>query len=145
MHHHAGGKERRQQIEQRDRQKGCDDQAGQKDREGVLDAKLPRLIRRSEAHGCKLEKFPAEQIAVHQKEGDQIDTRNEQQEQRHDIADDDDAEKPHGALHRSDDRHRRSGRIARIVAFFYNFSDIIEKEPGDQGRDRRNQQRHRQC
>ncbi|MNL68722.1 hypothetical protein D3C87_1934940 [compost metagenome] len=99
-------------------------------------AKQPRLFGRPEAHGSELEEFTAQQIAVHQKEGDDVHAGYEQQEQRDDIADEHHAEE----FQRIDDglaqRHGPSGRILGIIALFNDFGHIVQKQAGDDRRHR---------
>ena len=92
MHHQPGRKERRQQIDDRDRQEAGDQQAGGKDGAAMLRPEGAGLRWRPEAHGRELEEFPSQKVAVHQKEGDEVDAGNEQEQQRENIADDDHAD-----------------------------------------------------
>ena len=57
-----------------------------------LARKQPGVCGRAIAHRGKFEEFPPEQVAVNHKERDQIHARNQQQEKRNDVADDDDAQ-----------------------------------------------------
>ncbi|MCY1237132.1 hypothetical protein D9M72_498170 [compost metagenome] len=98
----------------------------------MLLAEEPRLRRCTIAHCRELEEFAAEQIAVDQKEGDEIDARNEQQEERQQVAEDDNAEKLQRSGDRLAKRQRPALRLARIVPLLDHLGNIVEEEAGDQ-------------
>ncbi|MNL29422.1 hypothetical protein D3C87_1511030 [compost metagenome] len=104
----------------------------------------PRFRRRAVAHGGELEELPPKQIAVDQEEGDQVDARHQQQEQRQNIAENDDAEKFGRAGNRLAERQGPAGRLVRIIPRFDHFGDVVEEQAGDQRRHRRQKQGQRQ-
>ena len=98
----------------------------------------------AEPHRRELEELAAEQVAVDDEEGRDVDARDQQQKQRQKIAEDDHAEefqRQHDAGKR---RHRAARRIGRIVAALDALGDLVEKEAGDDRRDRRDQEGERQ-
>lgn len=96
MHHHGGRKKRRQQVEEWNRQKGRNDQPGHEDGGAVFYPEQPGVSGRAETHRREFEEFPAEQVTVHQKKRDEVDTGNKQQKKRNEVAGNDNAEKLDG-------------------------------------------------
>ena len=140
MHHHRGGEERRQKVEQRHGEKCRDDEAGQEHRAGVFAAQRLGLRFRPEAHRGEFEELAAEQIAVDQEECADVDARHEQQQQRDQVADDDDGEEFQRQHHGLQDRHGLARRVERIGGALDGLGDIVEEQPGDDRRHRRDQQ-----
>ncbi len=139
MHHERRGEERRRQIDERDRDKGGDQQSAGIDRRGVAFAQRLGFVGRPKAHGGELEIFAAEKPGGGEKKDDDAES-GEQQERRGAKIDQDREQRGLAAFEdRPPQRQRGAARIGRIVRALDLVCDLVGKKAGDEGAHRRHE------